>query len=71
MTLFQLFKNIYPFVKPYRWLIVGTLALTLVGSMAAQVNALVLQYTVDAVNRLVEAGKGMLEGASILLWITV
>ena len=70
MNLYSLFKNIYPFVKPYRWLVVATLTLTLIGSLAAQVNALVLRYTVDAVNRLVEAGKGILEGADILITIS-
>lgn len=70
MNLLALFKNIYPFVKPYRWLVLATLTLTLIGSLAAQVNALVLQYTVDAVNRLVEAGKGVAEGAGILITIS-
>ncbi|MDR1722519.1 MAG: ABC transporter ATP-binding protein/permease [Tannerella sp.] len=71
MTLHVLFRNLYPFVRPYRWLIAGTLGLTLIGSLAAQVNALVLQYTVDEVNKLVEAGKDMVEGAGILLTISV
>lgn len=70
MNLLTLFKNIAPFVKPYRWLVLATLTLTLIGSLAAQVNALVLQYTVDAVNRLVEAGKGIAEGAGILITIS-
>lgn len=70
MNLFTLFKNIAPFVKPYRWLVLATLTLTLIGSLAAQVNALVLQYTVDAVNRLVEAGKGIAEGSGILITIS-
>lgn len=70
MNLLSLFKNIAPFVKPYRWLVLATLTLTLIGSLAAQVNALVLQYTVDAVNRLVEAGKGIAEGAGILITIS-
>ena len=53
MNLFQLFKNIRPFVKPYRWLVVITLVLTLVGSLMAQVNAIVLDRTVDAINALI------------------
>lgn len=70
MNLFTLFKNIYPYVKPYRWLVLGTLTLTLIGSLAAQVNALVLQYTVDSINRMIEAGKGILEGSGILITIS-
>ena len=37
-------------VKPYRWLLVVTLILTLVGSLLAQVNAIVLDRAVDAIN---------------------
>lgn len=53
MTLFQLFKRILPYVKPYRFLLVATLALTLLGSLLAQVNAVVLDRAVDAINALV------------------
>ncbi len=55
MNLINLFKNIKPFVKPYKWLVFLTLILTLVGSLMAQVNAIVLDRTVDAVNALVTA----------------
>ena len=55
MNLIQLFKNIKQFVKPYRWLVLITLILTLIGSLMAQVNAIVLDKTVDAVNGLVTA----------------
>ena len=53
MNLFQLFKNIRPFVKPYKWLVILTLILTLIGSFIAQINAVVLDRTVDAVNALI------------------
>ncbi len=53
MTLKQLFIKIWPFVKPYRWLVLITLALTFVGSLAAQVNAVVLDKTVDKINELI------------------
>ena len=33
MNIWGLLKNILPFVTPYRWLIVITLVLTLVGSL--------------------------------------
>ena len=45
MNLLQLFRNIRPFVKPYRWLVLITLILTLVGSAMQQVNAIVLDRT--------------------------
>ena len=52
MNLFQLFKNIRPFVKPYKWLVIITLILTLIGSFMAQVNAIVLDRAVDTINEL-------------------
>lgn len=55
MNLFKLFNKIAPFVRPYRWLVIVTLILTLIGSLMAQVNAVVLDRTVDAVNALVGA----------------
>ncbi|NDV80166.1 ABC transporter ATP-binding protein [Dysgonomonas sp. 511] len=71
MSLYQLFKNIKPYVYPYRWLVVLTLILTLIGSLTAQVNAWVLRYTVDEINGLVEAHKGLAEGLSILITISI
>ncbi len=55
MNLIKLFKNIKPFVKPYKWLVLLTLVLTLIGSLMAQVNAIVLDRTVDSINALVTA----------------
>ena len=52
MNLLGLFRNIRPFVKPYKWLVAVTLVLTLAGSLTAQVNAIVLDRTVDAINSL-------------------
>ncbi len=71
MTLLQLFKNIRPFVRPYRWLVIFTLLLTLVGSFTTQVNAWVLRYTVDHINTLVEEHKGLKEGLSVLVTISI
>ena len=53
MNLIELFKRIKPYVYPYRWLVIVTLILTLIGSLMAQVNAIVLDRTVDAINALV------------------
>lgn len=53
MSLGTLLKKITPFVKPYRWLVVATLVMTLIGSLMSQVNAIVLDKTVDAINELI------------------
>ena len=58
MTIWGLLRNIMPFVLPYRWLIVVTLVLTLLGSLMAQVNAVVLDRTVDAINALIQQPEG-------------
>ena len=70
MTLVQLFKAILPYVKPYKWWIAAALALTLIGALAAQVNAYVLQYTVNSIAELLEQQKALVEGLNIILIIT-
>lgn len=70
MNLWNLFKKIRPFVQPYRLLVIATLFLTLIGAFTAQVNALTLQYAVDSINKLVEAGQGLSAGWQILVTIT-
>ncbi len=69
MNLFQLFKNIRPFVKPYKWLVFITLILTLIGSLMAQVNAIVLDWTVDSINGLITEGVNW--GAQAIRIITI
>ena len=72
MNLFELFRNIKPFVRPYRKLVVLTLILTLIGSFIAQINAVVLDRTVDAVNALVGAADfSWAKAARILTIISV
>lgn len=71
MNIAQLFKNISPYVKPYRWLVLLTLLLTLIGSFTAQVNAWVLRYTVDEITELLNNNEGLREGIHILVWISV
>lgn len=71
MNLWQLFNKVRPFVAPYKLLVIVTLILTLIGALTAQVNALTLQYAVDQINRLVEAGQGLSEGWHILVTISV
>ena len=53
MNLIHLGQKLWPFVRPYKWLVVITLVLTLVGSSIAQVNAVVLDWTVDTINGLI------------------
>lgn len=69
MNLFQLFKNVAPFVKPYKWLVFITLILTLIGSLMAQVNAIVLDWTVDSINGLITEGVNW--GAQAVRIITI
>ena len=72
MTIKGLFKNIAPFVRPYRWLVVATLVMTFIGSLAAQVNAVVLDRTVDAINNLLHSEEFVWSKAvRILVIITV
>ena len=54
MNIFDLLKKNLPFVLPYKTLIGVTLALTLVGSVMAQVNAVVLDRTIDSINALIQ-----------------
>ena len=50
MSIGALLKHILRYVRPYRWLVIVTLLLTLIGSLLAQVNAIVLDRSVDAIN---------------------
>ncbi len=70
MNLWHLFQKLRPFVRPYRLLVIATLVLTLIGSLTAQVNALTLQYAVDRINALIEAGQGLSAGWHILITIS-
>ncbi|MBO0360274.1 ABC transporter ATP-binding protein [Hymenobacter sp. BT186] len=70
MSLWEIIKRLYPYVRPYRPLVIGTLLLTLVGSLAAQVNPFVLRYTVDTVQELLNQNKGLAQGADLLLLVS-
>lgn len=54
MNIFSLLGNLWPFVKPYRLFIAATITLTFIGSLMAQVNAVVLDKAVDAINALIQ-----------------
>ncbi len=67
-----LLRKLLPFVLPYRWLLAVTLALTFVGSLMAQVNAVVLDRAVDRINALlhIEGGFQWAEAAKILVLVS-
>ncbi|RDB04937.1 ABC transporter ATP-binding protein [Runella aurantiaca] len=71
MELKQIINRLIPFLKPYKWLIIGTLLLTLLGSLTAQVNPLVLRYTVDQIDLMLRQGKVLPAGLSLLGVISV
>ncbi|MDO5637315.1 MAG: ABC transporter ATP-binding protein [Myroides sp.] len=71
MQIATLFKNLGPYVKPYRKLVIGTLLLTLVGSLTAQINAWVLRYTVDELTLLVPEPNALELGLKLLIFISL
>ena len=70
VTIFGIFKQLKPFIKPYRLMIFWTLLLTLLGALAAQVNPIVLKYTVDEVQKLLNLPDPMQEGVKVLMIIS-
>ena len=70
MNIFGLLQNIFPFVKPYRWLVIITLVLTFVGSLMAQVNAVVLDRAVDAINAMMQTTFAWGQAAKLLVTIS-
>lgn len=70
MNIWQIIRRLVPFVSPYRNLVVWSLLLTLLGAFAAQVNPLVLRYTVDTVERLLKEGVTAAESTSLLMFIS-
>lgn len=66
MTIFQLYQKVKPFVKPYSGLVIATLILTIIGSFAAQINALILKYTVDAISNLMVNQQPLQDGFYLL-----
>lgn len=71
LSLFHIIRQLGPFVRPYRKMIWGTLLLTLLGSFTAQVNPLVLKYTVDTVEELLKQSNPMAGGMQLLLTISL
>ncbi|WKL48182.1 ABC transporter ATP-binding protein [Flavobacterium pectinovorum] len=71
MQISALYKKITPFVKPYRKMVIATLLLTFLGSFAAQVNALILKYTVDSISKLMVAHEPLSKGFHLLEIISI
>jgi len=70
MNIWQIIGRLFPFVKPYKILVVVSLFLTLIGALVAQVNPIVLRYTVDTIEKLVREGTTAAESTSLLLFIS-
>ncbi|KUJ60107.1 ABC transporter [Flavobacteriaceae bacterium CRH] len=71
MQISLLYKKITPFVKPYKKMVIATLLLTFLGSFAAQVNALILKYTVDSISNLMVAHEPLSKGFHLLEIISI
>src|SRR5215211_7592281 len=70
MSIWQIIRRLVPFIRPHgRWVALS-LTLTLLSACAAQVNPLVLRYTVDTIERLLREGRTASRGASLLLLIS-
>lgn len=71
MNFWQVIQRLRPYVKPNNKLVAATVLLTLVGSLTAQVNPVVLRYTVDTVQALLDEGKGLKDGIPLLIFISL
>ena len=70
MSIWQIIWRLVAFVRPYKGLVIASLLLTLLGAVAAQVNPLVLRYTVDTVERLLNEGVAVRASTSLLIFIS-
>lgn len=70
MSIWQIIRRLVPFIRPHgRWVALS-LTLTLLSACAAQVNPLVLRYTVDTIEGLLREGRTAAQGTSLLLLIS-
>jgi ABC-type multidrug transport system fused ATPase/permease subunit len=70
MSIWEIILRLAPFVKPYKSFVVISLFLTLIGALAAQINPLVLRYTIDTIQRLLNEGETAAGSASLLVFIS-
>lgn len=68
--LWYILKRLSVFARPYRGLFILTLILTVLGSFTAQVNAFVLQYTIDTLTGIVDLPDPWTEGLQLLILIS-
>ena len=68
--LWNILKKLAVFAKPYRLLIIATLALTALGSFTAQVNAFVLRYAVDTLSEIATLAEPWEAGVRMLMIIS-
>ena len=71
MSIWDIFKRLQPFVRPYRSLILFALLLTLLGALTAQVNPIVLRYTVDTIQSMLDSGWGVAQSTLLLSQISL
>jgi len=70
-NLIHIYQQLRRFIKPYRTMIFVTLLLTFIGALFAQVNPLVLKYTVDEVTKLTQLPNPMEQGIHVLTLISI
>ena len=70
MNVRQIILRLAPFVKPYKSLVSVSFFLTLIGAIIAQINPLVLRYTVDTISQLLSEGETAPHGFSLLFFIS-
>lgn len=70
ITLYHIYQQLLPYIRPYRRMMYFTLLLTFLGALMAQVNPLVLKYTVDEVTMLTQLPDPMQEGIHVLIIIS-
>lgn len=70
MNIKEIFQRLLPYVRPYSRQILQALLLTLLGAVTAQINPLVLRYTVDTLQSMLDSGQGIAEGANLLVGIS-
>ncbi|MBO1531697.1 ABC transporter ATP-binding protein [Psychrobacter sp. F1192] len=70
LLLWSILKRLSEFARPYRGLFILTLILTVLGSFTAQVNAFVLQYTIDTLTNIVSLPDPWAAGLNLLLLIS-
>lgn len=71
MNVVGLIGKLGPYIMPYRWLLTATLLLTLAGALMAQVNAVVLDRAVDAINALQHRAGGFAWGEAAQLLVVI